>query len=218
MSQHLSHKILFTSLIGAALSLNCWQVEALVVGTETPEKLDLTFNSDDLSSLSRDGYGLNTPGALTTLYDGQFWKLTGQVADGYQRGLISLYPSYIVPPPFESRQAVFGLQTRYSFLDAGTEQASYLAKGQSSPYYDSINCQKGSSDCVFFELQGFPPYYSGYEEKPSVPFEFQGFYQPVDTVKSVPEPSTEVGSLVGLTFVGVWTAKKRFSRKKRISR
>jgi hypothetical protein len=201
-------------VFGATLTLPTGVANAAILGTETPTSFSLTLDSYDFppidgpSGLERDYVG--------TLFDGQYWNVTtfGQSRGGRVFRVRYLTASTENLNSLEKPYAQLVFQPYITIADPPIDpnpplaQSSYLASSPFVPFTPNdtllVKCQKGTPDCAFFDLQHGPAQVIGPSMTP-VSVEITGDYQPPDEPstgpKSVPEPSTEIGSFAALGFI-----------------
>jgi hypothetical protein len=201
---------IFSSMVlGWAFTIHLEQAEAAIIGGETPDTLSLTFSPSDSYPSGNSPY-LNGP--LTTLFSGQYWKVSAQslaAPTGPAAGQSTLFIQQVIPGQNPVSSAVFGLSLRNT--TAYTQQISYLANAPAQ-IFNQPTCAVGSSNCVFYKLRKV--------QDLSVPnpfisfnYQLQGSFQTALPPVPLTEKSTVVGVFDALSLMAVLRIKKRYSTK-----
>lgn len=197
MKNRLLQIILSCSVLG--LALHAWRADAVIIGRETPDKLDLSFSPVDSYP---PGNSPNSDGPLVTLFGGQYWQVYAQsriAPTGPAAGASRLFVRQVAPGQDALPSAVFSL-VRFNFSPG---QISYVSNSQGGNF-NTVTCPFGSPNCVYYQLQQVP--------SPTLfNYELQGFFQSPESPKPVPEASTGVGALAALGLMGFLRFKKRFA-------
>jgi hypothetical protein len=230
MSNYVVQKFLACLILGAALNLHGPKADAAILGSETPTSFSLSLNSNDFPPI--DGPIIDNPGPglgrnqRWTLFDEQYWNLTTYAQD---HGPRVFTVRYLAPNLSANSYTYLLFQPYITPFDPQIDpnpaiiQASYLVHSP-PPAPDNVfttQCEKGSPDCAFFDLQHSPIQLIGGD--PSIPIdpvsvEIDGDYQPpgesLGNPKSVPEPSTEIGSFAALGILAFRLFQKRLTQGK----
>lgn len=206
MNQKLMQAIMPFLVVGLTLASQTLQAEAVIIGSETPENFSLSFSPLDSYPSGNSPYA---NGPLTSLFEGQYWKVSAQslsASTGPAIGRSDLFVQQVIPGENTSPSAGFSLSTRNTI--PYTQQISYLANS-STQVFGSVTCPLKSANCVSYELQevldpNVPNIYAG------LSYELRGFFQPSGSSQPVPETSTGVGALAALGLIVAFRVKKRY--------
>jgi hypothetical protein len=219
MSNYVVQKFLTCLVLGLTLSLQDWKADAAILGSETPNSFSLSLDSNDFPPIDGPGTGLDWYHNWT-LFDGQYWNVKTYAQT---RGGRVFNAQYVVPNPSANSYARLIFQAYITPFDPQIDpnpeniQSSYLVHSPPSEPSNvlPVQCEKGSPDCTFFELLHSPVQVLGlFPSTNPVSVEINGFYEPPDNPKSVPEPSTEIGSFAALGILAFKLFQRRLTQGK----
>ena len=217
MTKYSVQKILTCLALGLTLSLPSGKANALILGSETPTSFSLNLTSNDFPPIDGPGPGLDWYHRWT-IFDGQYWNVkTFAQAHGPRIFLAQYVDPNLSPSPYATLPfQPFTSPLNLYYQNPDNIQASYIVHSSFDVFNDyKVNCEKGTPDCAFFELLHSPiPVLEPGSPPSPVSVEINGFYQPPEGTQPVPEPSTEISSLVALCFIGLWRFQKRLSQNK----